>query len=900
METGVAYEVISALTRDYDGFRKSGNGWLRYGKCPSPDCGENQLYTKIDQPWRVKCGRSSCGFFLDTKEQYPHLFKSINERYKATNENPNATADAYMKHERGFDLKKIKGWYEQGDYFNPNADKGTATVKFYLNEEKTVFMERFVETVIVTDEKTKKKTKRPSRCKGEYTGLWWQPPTLTIEEDDYIWICEACMDAIALNLNGVKAIASISAGTYPTKLIEKYKDKNITWVWALDGDVAGRKETLKHVKEMRSQKLNVEAAQPSKEQSKVDWNDLHKKGELTPKDIENYEYYGSLLIAKSAIEKALLIYKTENINNFWFVYNRRMYWYALDLDKLDKIMKVLYNKEDADEKSEDELRDTALEQSGGTCRIANCSVNFLYYQKNEVIDEAWYYAQVDFPHYNNSTKMTFTGSQISASAEFKKRLISNAVGAMWRGNQNQLDRIVEDMTNDLKVVETIDYLGYSSEHKCYVFNNIAVKDGEVYKINHEDYFDMDKTSIKSLQKSIDLDININLESYNSSWPAMIQRCFGFRGMVNLAYWFGSFFAEQIREMHGSFPFLAMIGEPGTGKSTIIEFLWKCSGRANHEGFNPSSASKAALFRTIAQASNLPVVLMEGDRSETDSKYKGFEHNLLKPLYNGRSMAARGVKNSGTETYTPPFRGSVIIEQNNDIVADIAVLERLIQLLYTKEGQNAQTKAIADELRRIPMKEVSGFILKSVLNEHKVLAIVKDKFPVYLDILMNTDGIHSIRIAETHAQLMALVDAMATVIDMPESTINKTHEKIMECAIERQESINTDHPIVRDFWDTYEYLNPPTRNSEGLPILNHANDDKLIWINLNHFVKVAADHKQQVPSLQELKQHLKLSKSRKYIEQKTVASSIFYTKDSPNPNDDNKKKSIRCWVFKKEH
>jgi len=105
---------------------------------------------------------------------------------------------------------------------------------------------------------------------------------------------------------------------------------------------------------------------------------------------------------------------------------------------------------------------------------------------------------------------------------------------------------------------------------------------------------------------------------------LLWQCFGAKGMAALTFWFGSLFAEQIREMDESYPFLEIVGEAGSGKSTLIEFLWKLLGRSDYEGFDPSKSTHAARTRNLAQVSNLPVVLIESDRENQGThKQKGF-------------------------------------------------------------------------------------------------------------------------------------------------------------------------------------------------------------------------------------------------------------------------------------
>ncbi len=62
------------------------------------------------------------------------------------------------------------------------------------------------------------------------------------------------------------------------------------------------------------------------------------------------------------------------------------------------------------------------------------------------------------------------------------------------------------------------------------------------------------------------------------------------------YWrsgWGRSLRSQIRKTHKSYPFLEICGEPGSGKCTLIEFLWRLCGRADYEGFDASKSSAAA-------------------------------------------------------------------------------------------------------------------------------------------------------------------------------------------------------------------------------------------------------------------------------------------------------------------
>lgn len=98
--------IRSALLNDRElDFRREGS-MLRQGKCPQ--CGHRELYISLERPFRLQCGRENkCRFSQTTRERYPEVFSSFARRYPATDESPNAPADAYLRENRGFDLKKI-------------------------------------------------------------------------------------------------------------------------------------------------------------------------------------------------------------------------------------------------------------------------------------------------------------------------------------------------------------------------------------------------------------------------------------------------------------------------------------------------------------------------------------------------------------------------------------------------------------------------------------------------------------------------------------------------------------------------------------------------------------------------------------------------------------------------
>jgi hypothetical protein len=876
-------ELVDRLIRDYQ-FKTEGTH-LRKGVCPA--CGKKELWTWLEKPFHLQCARlSKCGWESPVKPLYPELFTQFNTRYPATPEDPNATAKAYLRYARGFDPAPLEGWYKQGTYWHPHADKGTATVRFPLAEG--VYWEKLIETVTLSDPATGEREQRSENFAGKYKGLWWQPPGQQILAGDTIHWAEGIFDTIALVLSGRKAVAIMSCANFPEHSMEPWRNLGVTWVLALDPDPAGRSWTLKHIKRLKELGETTACVLPSEGAEKVDWNDLYQKGALDDaQHWKNYRYHGDLLTAETREEKAGVIFSHKGIHSFVFDFGSRTHAFKLDVDKYSK---ALQQAQDIPELvgNEDAQKQYALETARTVREIATFAMEFRYVEQAEITGERLSFFRFRFPNGVPEENVGLSGAALTSSTEFKKQAATKSPGALWTGTGDHLDMLYRHwFARRHRTITSIDYIGYNKDVGAYLFHDFAVQDGTVIPINADDYFDLGKAGGLKTNSAIPLRL---VQDSPVDWFKDFQTAYGWRGLVVLIFWVGALFAEQIREQYRSYPFLEMYGEPGSGKSYLLEYLWKLCGREGYEGFDPNKSTMIGRSRALTQVSNLPTVMIEADRSEEGPHTKHFDWEELKPLFDGEIGRVTGVKNQGNDTRSPPFRGALVIAQNAPVSASDAVMSRIVQVHFSRAHHTEKGREASDRLNRLDIDEVSGFVKRVVTKEKAILERFHANAKQHEKFILEKLGIKMVRIAKCHGQMMALADCLPLILPIGDDEIEKLNGHIGQLAVERQQAMNSDHPMVQRFWDVFFYLdrravgeiNGPTK--EQGDFMNHSRSpEKEIAVNLEHFREQCAKNNQEPFSAKDLRELLPTSKRYPFIENKHVNSRLTNT-------------TLRCWVF----
>jgi len=910
MDDKLRQDIISRLRTDYQFPAHAKGRVLRGGRCP--DCKGKELYVYTENPWTLKCGRENkCGHEWSTRDLYSDLFDNWSDRHPQTPEDPHAAAKAYLRDERGLNIVKLAGCYTQEFYFDRKQNAGSATIRFELPGGG--WWERLIDRVYRFGKK-----KANIKYGYSYRGEAWHHPSLTFDDlakADEIWLAEGIFDAVALaeafeaERPDARAVSTMSTNNYPATWLKQLAEavaargthaRRPTLVFAYDVGPAGVRFTRQYVEQAREDGWKARAAQvrPDGEGSKLDWNDLLKRRQLKSADLETYLENGDITIAENAAEKAFLLYRRSRRSDFPLTFKSRQLWAKFSVERINELIQSYGEDKTLSALTNEQKWDMAAREAVEVQEIANCVFRTLYFQRDAALNEASYYIRVDFPGKQDTVKAAFPGPSVAGAGEFKKRLISVAPGGMFTGSNYQLDKLMERQLDNIRTVDTLYFSGYSIEHGAWMFDDMAVTDGRVIPLNDEDFFEIGKVGLKPKAASGEFSISFDPHDLNYSWWEDLYTAFGSLGLVALSFWFLSLFAEQVRRDQQSLGFLEIAGPPGSGKSTLLIFLWKLTGRLhNYEGFDPASATAAGIARELVKYGNLPVVFLEGDRKKDQPAARKFDWSELKKIYNGHSPRTRGIANGGTDTFSPPFRGAMVIAQNEPIRdAEDAVLERIMPLFVDKSRFTIEGKEAGNRLKKYDSRKVSHWMIAMIRQEKPILEHFNKRFPIHEARLLEHPEVQNDRLAFNHAQLAAALDCLAhaMAIDgkpvITPAQLAEGHQLITRMCLLQHGALGADHPVVVQFWESFDFLH--TKLTEGKLEsesygLNHYRkaDLGLIAVSMPEIEAVFAQHRISIPggTMLELKKLLTTSKTRKFLGNKQV-----------NCRDG---KNRHCWVFK---
>lgn len=875
-------EVVEALKQDRDlDFQTIDTKYMQKGVCPNPKCGERTVYIAIDKPYRLKCNRlNNCQYEEKTRERYRYLFENLSKRFPKTEANPNATADAYLQRNRGFDISQLKGWYQQGRRKLKDG-QWADTVRFPLCDGH---WERLIDATAVT---ANDGVKAGIKKGMTYLGNGWVPPGMKIIKSDRVYIVEGIFHAIALHLAGFKVIASISANNFPWDLIKAHKGKSITWIIALDDDVAGHTMTAKYLRQLRDQHEIAWVALAGER----DWDDVYRDGQLDAAFMAEAEYQGRLFTAENTGKLAYLLYLRRPVAFYLMEFRNRLY--------SAKVAQGDLNSDLGEDKVEGNRETFAKHVK--IKQVSNCIPNLEYLEKDIITSEQRYFFDFRFPDQSRSCKAPLAPNAIADPRGFARSLLEHTPGGNFEGGEPVLailrDKWLNDERRPVRTVRSLPFVGYDDTTGLYCYPTFGFHKGKELPVNNHGFIDIAGNGIKTTLANFKIDRGLD---FNPEWFEDFLAVNGLNGLAILSWWTAAYFVQQIGAKQASFPFMEFTGSPGAGKSTLLRFLWRLTGRENFEGIQPSGAgaSMIGLSRSFAEVSNLPVILIESDKEHTDSQGRKvvvqFHFDEFKRLYDYHAtLRVTGVKTGGNETRITYWRGALGISQNNSVDGSEATLSRIVEFHATKDHHSLALKPRADRLKSMSANDLGGYLRQCLACEHQWLARYFEAFPQCEQRLQSVPAITEARIVQCHAQVLAA--AYATQALFPAWTDADTHnlaKHLEQRAIARQQRCRSEHPDAAAFWQIYHYLNERVvtitdsngTREERHQTLNHSNERRVVAINIEHFQEACRKAGQEVLTRAQLQRALPQSTTYTFVETRKAYSRI-------------ERRTINCWIFK---
>lgn len=871
-------DVIQALENDERlDFSSVTDSYFQKGKCPN--CGHRTLYVSRKQPFQLACNRlNECRFTEKTRERYSYLFENLSERFPKTEAAPNATADAYLQRNRGFDISKMQGWYTQERRKLADESWGD-TVRFPLGNG---YWERIIDARAVARNDG---DKAGIRYGMTYKGDGWMPPGQEITGGSRVIIVEGIFHAIALWLAGHKVIASISANNFPWQIIEANKGRSITWCTGFDNDKAGREVLPKYLSKLRQ--MNeigwVLLGEPDR-----DWDDVYRDGQLDDAYMKDAEYRGRLFTARSPIDKAYVMHTRRRRPFFLVDFENCLYACKVNAAEL---------QQEIDEDQTGSYKDD-FKKHASIDQVANCIPAFEYIERDAVTGEQRYFFRFTFPNGQLNCTEPLPPSAITEPRGFAKALLERTPGGMFEGGEKVLAMLKSDWLRNPSTVRTLPFIGYDESTHTYCFPTFGFHRGKEIMSNEHGFLDVKGKGLKTSTRSYPI---VRGGDFDPSWFADFRAVFGLNGLVVLAWWFGSLFAQQIRTKQASWPFLELTGTAGAGKSTLLRFLWRLYGRRNEEGVKPSGngASGIGLLRALASVSNLPVVLLESDKEVTDAQGRTtvVQHNWdeIKQLFDHEAkLRVTGVKSNNSDTEALLFRGAVCISQNTNVDGSEAIITRIVYIHLTTDHHRPELEPLANRLKEMEVEDLAGCMRALLGQEIEWLTRYNAAFDEYKQRFQKAPGITHSRIVLCHAQVMAAAKASQPLF--PAWTLKDLDlmaQHLESRGLERQQRISAENKIAAQFWLTYQFLNERVvehtdadgQREEVQETLNHSADPNLIAINLEHFQQACRNSGQEFTAAALLRRYLPQSTTYKFIESRKVRSRL-------------EKRPLNCLVFQK--
>ena len=642
-------------------------------KCPS--CDKSKMWSAGFTPEKsylvAKC--HSCDHKLTHRDQFPERYeKDFFRSFEKKNPNvpfesiePEEQARHYLA-SRGIPVEAIR----PGAARVENIPWGPGYVVYFQDSSGEYLNGR----VITPKEKGSKSYNK----KDSQTGNKYFKATETIDKSRPVYVAEAPIKALALNAMGLQAISVYSSNfNEENKLFEDYKDYDLRG--AFDNDDAGLK-ALKCFIEIRVKqgKLGEEDKDHQhllSSNKEEDWDDyLKTKG--TPKDIgktiNRWEGNAYIALAQKAEE------------------------WAERMRSKQRYVPPVFNYDGATYGAK--VEDTKVTVQKFCDAVISLEARII--DKTDLDRESYSWA-LKIAKKGKAPKYIRNVGALEIKGESLETLLLKSAEVVFEADSRKWKQLIKFLLERKDVPEAtrIDYAGYHLDSGYYLTPYWGVsKEGGFLKPDSIGSYKLKEQEENIIPLGTDLfegppkDFQTpeNRKKLAKTFIQLFCQSYPMDGGLILTHAIAGIFSPLYKESGAGFPFLGLLGEPGSGKTDRVRMILEVFG-VQAEGISLQSANKKGWVRELSHLSGGLYFMDEAndeDRGSFRDKISEFEEKA-KSYYKKTTTQTQGARDNGNSVHKNYFRGSFIFAYNQSPWRTEAMRERTIEIRVRKEHLNIE-------------------------------------------------------------------------------------------------------------------------------------------------------------------------------------------------------------------
>ena len=634
-----------------------------------PGCGKEKLwsagYTEEDGYKVAKC--HSCKEKFTHYHEFPHRYeKDFYQAFEKKNEgisfkdlDPEDQAKHYLA-SRGIPVESIRPGVARVEndivYFQDSTN-------FYLNGRR----------IAPKPGEDKSHNKLESG-----TGKKYFKASTEYLQGEIVYVAEAPLKALALKADGLQVISVYSSHiNKDNALFEDFRDYNLRG--AFDNDEAGL-DALKDFIQIlvdRGKLANDETKHEGhllSDKPGEDWDD-HLKTKGLPKDIKKtvarWNDNAYIALAKNAEEWAGRMHKKGRHLPSVFIHDGATHGVTVKIEGTTEKIEVY--------------------------KFCDAVVSL----EARIIDKT----DLDRETYSWALKITAKGKapkyvrNVGASeikGESLETLLLKSAEVIFDADSRKWKPFAKFLLEKKAVPEAtrIDYAGYHLDSEYYLTPHWGMsKEGELLnpdsigsynlKEQKKNIIPLGTNLFESLPKNIQTpDVRRTLARL---FIKLFCRAYPMDGGFILTYAIAAQFSPLYKESGAGFPFLGLLGEPGSGKTDRVRMILEVFG-VQAEGVSLQSANKKGWVRELSHLSGGLYFMDEAndeDRGSSRDKLSEFEEKA-KSYYKKTTTQTQGARDNGNSIHKNFFRSTFMFAYNNSPWRTEAMRERTIEIRVRKE------------------------------------------------------------------------------------------------------------------------------------------------------------------------------------------------------------------------